>query len=100
MWWAVRHDIELWEFHPEAGSPDRTRVSIKFYTPGEVGSDKERDFWHRNVEYTTGVVFVEDFPQQQTIHANLRSGLLPELIYGRNEPGLIHFHRFLAAALA
>jgi len=91
---------ELWEFHPEAGSGDRTRVSVKFYTPGEVGSDKARDFWNRNVEYTTGVVFVEDFAQQETIHANLRSGLLPELIYGRNEPGLIHFHKSLAAALA
>ncbi|MGH9036517.1 MAG: aromatic ring-hydroxylating oxygenase subunit alpha [Acidimicrobiia bacterium] len=91
---------ELWEFHPEGGSPDRTQVSIKFYTPGEVGSEKERDYWNRNVEFTTGVVFAEDFRQQETIHRNLSSGLLPELIYGRNEPGLIHFHRSLATALA
>jgi phenylpropionate dioxygenase-like ring-hydroxylating dioxygenase large terminal subunit len=90
---------ELWEFHPEAGSPDHTRVTIKFYTPGEVGSEKARAFWNRNVEYTTGVVFAEDFPQQETIHANLRSGLLPELIQGRNEPALIHFHQSFAAAL-
>ncbi len=90
---------ELWEFHPETASPDCTRVSIKFYTPGEVSSDKERDHWNRNVEFTTGVVFAEDFRQQETIHANLRSGLLPELIYGRNEPGLIHFHQSLAVAL-
>ncbi|MGH9039235.1 MAG: aromatic ring-hydroxylating oxygenase subunit alpha [Acidimicrobiia bacterium] len=88
---------ELWEFHPRG--PDRTRVSIKFYAPGEVGSDKERNYWQRNVEYTTGVVFVEDFPQQETINASLRSGLLPELIYGRNEPGLIHFHQTLADLL-
>jgi hypothetical protein len=91
---------ELWEFHPESGSPDRTRVSIKFYTPGEVGSDKERNYWNRNVEITTGVVLAEDFPQQELIHVNLRSGLLPELIFGRNEPGLIHFHQSLAAALS
>ncbi len=89
---------ELWEFHPDG--PDRTRVSIKFYTPGEVVSEKERDYWNRNVQITTGVVFAEDFRQQETIHANLGSGLLPELIFGRNEPGLIHFHQSLAAALA
>ncbi len=90
---------ELWEFHPEPGAPHRTRVTIKFYTPGEVGSEKEQDYWNRNVDFTTGVVFAEDFRQQETIHANLCSGLLPELIFGRNEPGLIHFHQSLAAAL-
>jgi phenylpropionate dioxygenase-like ring-hydroxylating dioxygenase large terminal subunit len=91
---------ELWEFHPVDRSPHRTRVSIKFYTPGEVASEREQDFWERNVEYTTGVVFAEDMAQQQVIHGNLRSGLLPELVYGRNEPGLIHFHQSVAAALS
>jgi phenylpropionate dioxygenase-like ring-hydroxylating dioxygenase large terminal subunit len=91
---------ELWEFYPVDRSPHRTRVSIKFYTPGEVTSDRERDFWLRNVDYTTGVVFAEDFLQQQVIHGNLRTGLLPELVYGRNEPGLIHFHQSVNSALA
>ncbi len=90
---------EMWEFNP-LGSPHRTRVTIRFYTPGEVGSEKERDFWNRNVDYTVGVVVAEDFPQQQTIHANLRTGLLPELVYGRNEPALIQFHKELTVAVS
>ena len=90
---------ELWEFYPQDESPHRTRVSIKFYTPGEVASEQEEDFWRRNVEYTVGVVFAEDFRQQAVIHGNLRTGLLPELVYGRNEPGLIHFHQSLNAAI-
>lgn len=91
---------ELWEFHPVGDSPHRTRVSIKFYTPGEVASEKEQEFWQRNVDYTVGVVFAEDLLQQQVIHGNLRTGLLPELVYGRNEPGLIHFHQSVASALS
>lgn len=90
---------ELWEFHPDGESPHRCRVTMKLYIPGEVASERERHFWNRNVDYTTGVVFAEDFPQQAVIHASLRSGMLPELVYGRNEPALIHFHRTLAAAL-
>lgn len=96
---TIAGQVELWEFFPEGDSPHRSRVTMKFYTPGEVGSDKERAFWDRNVEFTARVVFSEDFAQQEVIHANLRSGMLPEVHYGRNEPALIHFHQSLAAAL-
>ncbi|MCA1841607.1 MAG: aromatic ring-hydroxylating dioxygenase subunit alpha [Actinobacteria bacterium] len=96
---TIAGQVELWEFFPEDGSPHRSRVTMKFYTPGEVGSDKERDFWERNVKLTSTVVFDEDFAQQQVIHRNLRSGMLPEVHYGRNEPALIHFHQSLAAVL-
>ena len=53
-----------------------------------------------NVRFTSRVVFEEDFGQQQDIHRSLRSGLLPEVVYGRNEPALIHHHRMLERALA
>jgi hypothetical protein len=36
----------------------------------------------------------------EKIQANLASGALPELIYGRNEPALIHLHRSINEALA
>jgi hypothetical protein len=44
-------------------------------------------------------VFEEDFGQQQDIHRSLRSGLMPEVIYGRNEPALIHHHEQVRIAL-
>ena len=34
-------------------------------------------------------MFGEDFDQQQDIHRSLRTGLMPEVVYGRNEPALI-----------
>jgi phenylpropionate dioxygenase-like ring-hydroxylating dioxygenase large terminal subunit len=96
---TVAGQVEVWQFFPDGDSPHRSRVTMKFYTPGEVNSDKAREFWDRNVEFTASIVFEEDFAQQEIIQANLRSGMLPEVHYGRNEPALIHFHQSLAAAL-
>jgi len=90
---------ELWEIYPEPEDPHRTRVLVRFYVPREPASDEEHGFWEANIRYTHRVVFEEDFSQQQDIHRSLRSGLMPELIYGRNEPGLIHHHTQIAAAL-
>ncbi|MEO6497197.1 MAG: aromatic ring-hydroxylating dioxygenase subunit alpha [Solirubrobacteraceae bacterium] len=91
---------ELWEIYPEAQDPHRSRVTLKFYVPREPESEARRAFWASNVEFTRKVVFEEDFDQQQDIHRSLRSGLLPEVIYGRNEPALIHHHDQVELALA
>jgi phenylpropionate dioxygenase-like ring-hydroxylating dioxygenase large terminal subunit len=90
---------ELWEMYPEPGDPHRTRVSVRFYVPRLPVSDEEREFWDANVRFTHKVVFEEDFGQQQDIHRSLRSGLMPEVIYGRNEPALIHHHEQVELAL-
>ncbi|MFL5831192.1 MAG: aromatic ring-hydroxylating oxygenase subunit alpha [Solirubrobacteraceae bacterium] len=91
---------EFWEMYPEPGNPHRTQVSVRFYVPRQPASDEERAFWDANVRFTHRVVFEEDFGQQQDIHRSLRTGLMPEIIYGRNEPALIHFHSEAEAALA
>jgi phenylpropionate dioxygenase-like ring-hydroxylating dioxygenase large terminal subunit len=90
---------ELWEVYPEPDDPHRTRVTLKFYVPEEP-SEEQRRFWETNVKFTQKVVFKEDFDQQQDIHRSLRTGLMPEVIYGRNEPLLIHHHQQLELALA
>jgi phenylpropionate dioxygenase-like ring-hydroxylating dioxygenase large terminal subunit len=90
---------ELWEIYPEPGDPHRTRVTVKFYVPRAPESDEQRAFWDANVRFTTKVVFEEDFDQQQDIHRSLRTGLMPGILYGRNEPVLIHHHQRVEAAL-
>jgi phenylpropionate dioxygenase-like ring-hydroxylating dioxygenase large terminal subunit len=90
---------ELWQMFPEPGDPHRTRVSVRFYVPHDAGMEERREFWEANVRFTTRVVFEEDFGQQQDIHRSLRTGLMPEVIYGRNEPALIHHHDQVARAL-
>lgn len=92
--------VEFWEIYPEPDSPHRTRVSVKFYVPSARDTEADREFWAANVRFTHRVVFEEDFGQQQDIHRSLRSGLMPEVVYGRNEPALIHHHQQLELALA
>jgi phenylpropionate dioxygenase-like ring-hydroxylating dioxygenase large terminal subunit len=91
---------ELWEMYPEPGDPGRTRVSVRFFTPRPVASEDERAFWEANVRFTSRVVFEEDFRQQEDIHRSLRAGMMPEVVYGRNEPALIHHHISVEQALA
>jgi phenylpropionate dioxygenase-like ring-hydroxylating dioxygenase large terminal subunit len=91
---------ELWEMYPEPDDPHRTAVSVKFYVPRERAGEEDRPFWDANIAFTHKVVFEEDFPQQQDIHRSLRSGLMPEVVYGRNEPALIHHHTGVERALA
>ncbi len=91
---------ELWEIYPEFDDPHRSRVSVRFYVPRSRAGEDERAFWDANVRFTHRVVFEEDFGQQQDIHRSLRSGLMPEVVYGRNEPALIHHHQQIDRALA
>lgn len=90
--------VELWQFYPEA--VDRTRVHVRFYTPKALETEREKSFWAGMMDFTMGVVTSEDFAQQEAIYASLRTGQLPELYFGRNEPALIHYHQSLARALA
>ena len=92
--------LELWEMYPEPQNPHRTRVTVKFYVPHEPADEEERGYWEANVRFTHRVVFQEDFDQQQDIQRSLRTGLMPEVIYGRNEPLLIHHHRQVEGALS
>jgi DNA-binding GntR family transcriptional regulator len=85
--------------YPEAEDPHRTRVTVRFYTPRVPADEHEREFFDANVRFTHKVVFEEDFGQQQDIHRSLRTGLMPHVHYGRNEPALIHHHQRIAAAL-
>jgi hypothetical protein len=44
-------------------------------------------------------VLDEDFALGERMQRGFMSGLQDEVIYGRNEPALIHFHQRLQAAL-
>ena len=74
-------------------------VTVRFYIPAEESNEARRAFWDRVVDFTMKVVTTEDFAQQEAIWRNVRSGHLPAVVFGRNEPALIHYHRAIDAAL-
>jgi phenylpropionate dioxygenase-like ring-hydroxylating dioxygenase large terminal subunit len=48
---------------------------------------------------TQWILTEEDIPMAEEVHRNLASGVMPTLIFGRNEPALQHHHRSIEAAL-
>jgi phenylpropionate dioxygenase-like ring-hydroxylating dioxygenase large terminal subunit len=93
-----RDHIELWRITPLA--VDKTLVRTSLYAAEPPASEKARAYWTRNLDLLLQVTGTEDFPLMARIHQGLKAGALPELIYGRNEPALIHLHTSINAALA
>jgi len=90
--------IQLWQIYPIAGDPERCRASLSLYWPAPI-DDAAQKKCQFNLDVLWRVTNDEDFPQSVAIHRNLASGAIPELVFGRNEPSLIHYHRQIAAAI-
>jgi len=89
--------IQFWRVYP-LGSAGRCRVEFSLYWPQPMDDDARRKS-RFNVDVIWDVVTGEDFPQGLAIHRNLASGAVPELIFGRNEPALAHYHEGIARAI-
>lgn len=89
--------IELWRLEPLGVGRVRTHTSI--FAP-EPPSEKALRYWTKNLDLLLQVTGTEDFPTMERIHSALASGAVPEVVYGRIEPPLIHFHSALNDALA
>lgn len=93
-----RDHVELWRVTPLA--PDRTLVRTSLYAPTAPANEKAWGYWRKNLDMLLDVTGREDFPLMMKIQQNLASNALPELVYGRNEPALIHLHTSIERALA
>ncbi len=91
--------IQLWQMYPVAGDPERCRASLSLYWPAPI-DDAAQKKCQFNLDVLWQVTNEEDFPQSINIHRNLASGAIPELVFGRNEPSLIHYHEQIAKAIA
>lgn len=89
--------IQFWRTYPIDG-PDRCHVELNVFWPKPMDEEAERKA-HLNVDLVWQVTTDEDFPQSVAIHKNLANGDLPELVFGRNEPGLIYYHQNIARAI-
>ncbi len=89
--------VELWRIEPlDVG---RVRTYTSMFAP-EPPTEKALRYWTKNLDLLLQVTGTEDFPTMEQIYATLASGAVPELVYGRNEPPLVHFHTALNEALA
>ncbi len=89
--------IELWRLEPlDVG---RVRAFTSIFAPAPP-TDSALRYWTKNLDLLLQVTGTEDFPTMERIYATLRSGALPELVYGRIEPPLVHLHSTLNELIA
>jgi phenylpropionate dioxygenase-like ring-hydroxylating dioxygenase large terminal subunit len=98
--WQLDH-IEIWRAFPAPGSgrddPSRCEVEMTIYKPAQ--SQRPDSYWEKNRDIAIRTVMEEDFPLGERMQIGFESGATPEVIYGRNEPLLVHFHTSIRNAL-
>ena len=98
--WQLDH-VEIWRAFPATGSwrddPSRCEVEMTIYKPAET--TRSDSYWEKNRDIAIRTVMEEDFPLGERMQIGFESGAAQEVIYGRNEPLLVHFHRSIRSAL-
>ena len=56
-------------------------------------------YWEKNRDIAIRTVMEEDFPLGERMQIGFELGVTEEVIYGRNEPSLVHFHSSIRNAL-
>jgi len=91
--------VELARIFPCEGRVDRAVMELGLYVPQAPSTDDERTHWDKNMQLILDVVTGEDFPTGRSIQIGLTSGAQTHMVYGRNEPAMIHYHQSMQAAL-
>jgi phenylpropionate dioxygenase-like ring-hydroxylating dioxygenase large terminal subunit len=94
--WQVDH-IEIWRAFPGRDDPGHCDVEMTIYKPEK--SERSDAYWEKNRSIAIRTVMEEDFPLGERMQIGFESGATEEVIYGRNEPSLVHFHTSIRSAL-
>jgi phenylpropionate dioxygenase-like ring-hydroxylating dioxygenase large terminal subunit len=91
--------VEVVQAHPIGAGADHATVSFSLYTPGPVTTEGARSHFQANFDLLVQVVEREDFTVTARMQRGFHAADDASVVYGRNEPGLVHYHRTLEAAL-
>jgi hypothetical protein len=91
--------VELVQVYPGSRGVDSARIVFTLYTPEAPATEGARRHFQANWDLLLRTVEEEDFhigeQMQRGFHAAGHAGV----VYGRNEPGVAHFERMIAAAV-
>jgi len=96
--WQKDH-AEVFRIYPAGNGVDEAVMDVSLYIPEPALTDKARAHWAKNMDLVIRVVETEDFPIGEDMQRGFRSGAQDAITFGRNEPGLHHFHRSIREAL-
>ena len=91
--------VEIWRSFPDTDDPNTTKIYFDVYIPAPAETEKARRYWDKNIDYGVSIVLGEDFPLSERSQEAFRSGARDFITFGRNEPGLIHYHSTINKAL-
>ena len=91
--------IEIFRIFPAEGRVDRAVMETTLYVPKPMETTDEKRHWDANMDLVMKVVTTEDFPAGRTMQIGFGSGAQTHLVYGRNEPAMIHFHQSIRRAI-
>lgn len=107
-------NTNLLRFYPDPNTPDRSTTQIFIYADKDkvaaelaaVDTNRESVYSGEDVNTIAGglevfssTVELEDYLMGEFQQQSAKNGLLKEIVFGRNEPPLHHFHNSFAEAL-
>jgi phenylpropionate dioxygenase-like ring-hydroxylating dioxygenase large terminal subunit len=90
--------MQMWQMYPVAGDPSRCEVNLHLYWPRPV-DEAARKKCEFNLDVLWRVTNDEDFPQCENAQRAMAGGALPNVVFGRNEPGGVYYHRAMDAGM-
>ena len=97
--WSGRH-LEAWLVHPDGTDPGSSIVKVMVLGRRSEVEDPANDYWEKNWVVVTDTVLTEDMKVGQSIQQGFASGAQTHVTFGKNEPGVQHFHRMIQRAVA
>jgi phenylpropionate dioxygenase-like ring-hydroxylating dioxygenase large terminal subunit len=92
--------VEVVQAYPGEFGPDSSQVVFTLYTPAAVTDEAARRHFQKNFDLLLEVTEKEDFHLGEQIQRGFHVDGHDTVIYGRNEPGLAHYHRMINETLA
>lgn len=97
--WSGRH-FEAWLVHPDGTDPGSSIVKVIVLGRRSEVEDPTNDYWEKNWVVVTDTVLTEDMKVGQSIQQGFASGAQTHVTFGKNEPGVQHFHQMIRNAIA
>ncbi|MES2534259.1 MAG: aromatic ring-hydroxylating dioxygenase subunit alpha [Pseudomonadota bacterium] len=88
--WQADH-FECWTAFP-GEQADKCKVRVQSITTKEMSGPDYTSRWDKNWKIMIGTVIAEDWAVSKTIQQSLHAVPENQLVFGRNEPGMQHFH--------
>jgi phenylpropionate dioxygenase-like ring-hydroxylating dioxygenase large terminal subunit len=82
--------IQLYQSRP-GRTPDEAQLTVSLYVPTDTYRTDE--YWQKNFDLLVDVTDTEDFATAAGIQRGYRTPAQSQVVFGRNEPALQHFHR-------